>query len=243
MQRKAILANISRVIMSKAYKTKAGMTQADKIAYLNAMVDWAEYDDTMRRALQPILFALINETGKSAIAEVGLDPSQFNPTALNVLNYNQERASKIATDVNDETEKQLRASISEGLDDGEGLDELAARVEDVMGSAATFRADRIAKTERVRAQGFADIEAWGQSGVVEAKEWYCTLSERSCVFCRRLDGTIIGLEDDFYAKGDRIEAGGKVMKVSYDNVPSCPLHLNCECSLIAVMVPTYNFGE
>lgn len=243
MQRKAILANISRVIMSKAYKTKAGMTQADKIAYLNAMVDWAEYDDTMRRALQPILFALINETGKSAIAEVGLDPSQFNPTALNVLNYNQERASKIATDVNDETEKQLRASISEGLDDGEGLDELAARVEDVMGSAATFRADRIARTETTRAQGFADAEAWGQSGVVEAKEYYCIIDEKTCPFCLSLDGMVIALEDNFYSLGDKIVAGRRSMNVSYDDLPWPPIHPSCRCIMVPIMIPVSNFAE
>ena len=59
---------------------------------------------------------------------------------------------KVAKDVNDETAKQLRASLGEGVLAGEGLTELRARVESVMGHASTMRADNIAQYEVSHAQ-------------------------------------------------------------------------------------------
>lgn len=222
--------------MNKSLKTK-DLSQQARSLLLDGLLSWSDYDDAMRRAIAPILYSLINETGKSAIAEVGLDPSQFNPTALDILNYNQQRAAKIATDVNDETEKQIRASISQGLDAGEGLDELQARVEDVMGSAATFRSDRISRTETTRAQGFADNAAWKQSGVVSGKEWYCVIDERTCIWCLSLDGRITSLDNPLFSVGDTVEAGGKTMNISYDSIDSPPLHISCRCQEIPIFVP------
>lgn len=224
------------MLLNKSYKAKS-LSQADKKRLLDGLINWNTYDDTMRRAIAPILYTLITETGKSATAEVGLDPSQFNPTAIDILNYNRERSTKIATDVNDETEKQLRASISQGLDDNEGLDGLQARVENVMGSAATFRSDRIARTETTRAQGFADNTAWAQSGVVYGKEWYCVIDERTCLICLQLDGRIIALDDNFYSVGDVIHAGNQTMNVSYGDIGSPPLHVGCRCTEQPIMIP------
>ncbi|GAP57980.1 hypothetical protein AHiyo1_09420 [Arthrobacter sp. Hiyo1] len=145
----------------------------------------------MRLAIAPIIYALIVETGKDATEDLNLDPSMFNPTTPDVMNYYQQRSQKIAEDVNAETEKQLRATLSQGVDNDESDDQLQARVEIVMGAALTYRADRIARTEVTRAQGFADVEAWQQSGIVTGKEWYTVNDEKTCPNCRALDGRII----------------------------------------------------
>lgn len=224
------------MLLNKSYKAK-GLSQADKRILLDGLLLWDQFDDSMRRAIAPILYSLIVETGKSAIADVGLDPSQFNSTAIGILNYNQQRSTKIAVDVNDETEKQLRATISQGLDAGEGVAELQARVEKVMGSALNMRADRISRTETTRAQGFGDVTAWEQSGVVYGKEWYCRLDERTCPWCLSLDGHIRALPDSFYKVGDVVEAGGKTLNVTYDDIHYAPLHTGCRCTEIPVLVP------
>lgn len=221
---------------NKAYKSKAE-SQRDKRAYLDSLIQWAAFDDSMRRAIAPILFSLINETGKLATQEVGGEPSQFNPTTPDILNYNQARALRIATDVNDETEKQLRASLGEGFDQDEAPDELTARIEAVMGNALTYRSDRIAGTEVTRAQGFADVAAWSQTGTVTGKEWYAVQDERTCPFCSEADGMIVSLQSDFYSLGDVLSAGGRTLSVNYDTIGEPPLHANCRCRLLAVTVP------
>jgi hypothetical protein len=63
---------------------------------------------------------------------------------------------------------------------GESTYELRAKVESIMGSASTMRADRIARTKVARAQGYGDIQAWTQSGVVQGKEWYTARDEMVC---------------------------------------------------------------
>lgn len=128
MQLQAILskAQAGQLRKSMSVATKA-QQQKQKRDWLAALLAWAAFDDAMRKALAPIIYALMVETGKSAIQEVGLDPSQFNPTDLDILNYSQSRSSKIADDVNDETEKEIRASLSQGIDNGEDDNQLQAR--------------------------------------------------------------------------------------------------------------------
>lgn len=234
-QRSDIIGNASTKAL-KGYSAKA-VSVKDKRNYLAALVAWSVYDDTMRKALAPILYALIVETGKQAMQQISRDPSQFDPTTLSILNQYQHRATKISTDVNAETEKQLRASISKGIDQGESQDELQARIEAVMGAALTYRANRIAQTEVTRAQGFGDIEAWLQAGTVTGKEWYTAQDERVCPFCDSLDGTIISLDDNFLALGDVMRVGGQELAINYEDVDEPPAHVNCRCQLLPVEVP------
>lgn len=140
--------------------------------YVASLLDWDSYDESFKAAIAPYLYQVIIETGREAIIDLGIAPSLYDPFAIAIREYQDKRTAKIATDVNDETEKQLRASLIEGLNAGEGTHQIRARIEQVFGFASTQRADLIASTEVARAMSYADIEAWGQSGVVSAKEWY-----------------------------------------------------------------------
>ncbi len=215
----------------KSYRAK--MDQKTKRDWLAGLIAWLYFTNALSSAIKPLLYALLVETGQDAISQVGKQPSQFDPTVAAVLKYAQDRSDRIATDVNTETEKQLRASLGQGLDSGEGSDELRARIEDVFGAALTYRADRIARTETTRAQGFADIEAWRQAGNVTGKEWHVQ-SPNPCPFCESLDGVIVNLNSDYYSLGDVITADGKSMSISYDDIISPPVHPNCQCTLIPV---------
>jgi hypothetical protein len=219
------------------------ITKRDKRDYLAALLAWSAYNDAMRLAIAPIIYALIVETGKTATGDLSLDPSMFNPTTPDVMNYYQQRAQKIAEDVNAETEKQLRATISEAIDNDETDIELQARIETVMGAALTYRADRIARTEVTRAQGFADVGAWRQSGVVSGKEWYAILDERSCSFCLSLDGIIVSLNSDFLSLGDVLTVDGKSLNISYDDVGTPPAHSQCRCRILPISVPIDSLGD
>lgn len=237
MQRADIVANADTTQFIKEFKE--GKSKSDKKKrkqdWLAALLLWPTYTDAMRAALAPLLYTLIVETGQDAIQQVGLEPSQFDQTSLDVLNYAQERGLKIATDVNAETEKQVRASLGQGIDNNENDDQLRARIEVVMGAALTYRADRIARTETTRALGFADVTAWKQAGNVSGKEWYVQ-SRNPCAFCTQLDGVIVSLDDNYYTLGDVVEADGKKLSINYENVPAPPVHVNCQCVLLPVLI-------
>lgn len=198
------------------------------------MLDWAGASTDFKNAIQPTIQAVLIQAGQDAMQQAGSQPSTFDPFSQPLVDYFQTRSLKIAQDVNDETAKQLRATLSQGVQAGEGSNELRARVEHVMGNASTVRADRIARTEVSRAQGYADIQAWTQSGVVEGKEWYTAEDEHVCPFCDSLDRQVFGLDENIVTKGDSLTIDGQTQHYNYDDVPSPPLHVNCRCVLLPI---------
>ena len=170
-QRDAVLHSLATTPQGKSLKTKD---------YVAELLAWEQYDEAMKKAIAPYLYQVIVEVGAEAMLEIGGQPSQYDPFTPNIRRYQDQRTTKIATDVNDETEKQLRAALTEGITSGESSYPLRARIEAIFGFASTQRADLIAATEVARAQSFADVEAWGQSGQVSAKEWY-TARMKECV--------------------------------------------------------------
>lgn len=237
-QLNTILMNIQTVERSLTSKTKD---------YVTEIISWESADADMGAALQPHLLEMLIQTGQQAIQDLGLNPSLYDPYSEAVQLYLEHRSTKIAEDVNDETEKQLRATLTEGINAGESTYQIRARIELVMGIAATMRADTITRTEVARAQSAADIYAWNQSGVVEAKQWYTTLDERRCPYCKDLHGRIVALDENYFDKGDiqvvettnkKGEKVSRSMHHDYDDVPGCPLHPRCRCTLVPVRATT-----
>jgi SPP1 gp7 family putative phage head morphogenesis protein len=184
--------------------------------------------------MEQIVFTVLIETGRDAMKELGISQGTFDPFTPAIEQYFKTRSIKVSGDINDETAKQLRATLAEGVKAGETSEELRARVEKVMGFASTTRADRIAHTEVARAQGYADITAWSQSGLVSAKEWYTAKDEAVCPYCASLDGQVFGLDENIFDKGDSLTIGDKTQHYNYDDVPSPPLHVSCRCALLPV---------
>lgn len=224
-QRSQAIAHLDPSAIGKSYSKKS---------WLDDLLDWVAATDDLAQALKPLVFTILSTTGQDAMQEVGRQPSTYDPFSPALRDYFQNRPVKIAQDVNDETAKQLRASLSQGVAAGESQTQLRARVEAVFGSASTMRADRIARTEVTRAQGYADIQAWSQSGIVTGKEWFTAEDEHVCAFCESLDHTVTGLHETFFDKGDVCRVGDQKLDLSYDDVPSAPLHVNCRCVLLPV---------
>ena len=226
IQRQQILTRLDYTrIGTKGYRVKD---------WLADLLDWDEAKGNFADAVKPILYATLIETGREAMTEVGKDASSYDPFKPAIQDYFDSRSTLLADEVNDETAKQLRASLAEGVKAGESSYQLRARVEAVMGSASTMRADRIARTEVARAQGYADITAWSQSGVVSGKEWFTARDEKVCIWCNSLDGKVYGLEDNIFAKGESLTVDGKTQHYNYDDVPSAPLHPQCRCTILPV---------
>lgn len=233
-QRDTIVGNLAVVQRSKDWTTRD---------YVSSLIDWDSADEQMKLALAPGLLDVLIEAGIDAVALLGQPTDTYDPYAEAVQRYHDARTTKIAEDINDTTERQLRATLTEGINAGESTHALAARIEAVMGIASTVRADLITVTEVARAQSAADIFAWTQSGVVEGKEWYTAKDERVCPWCRDMHGKIIGLDENYFDKGDiqvvettnrKGEEVRRTMHHDYDDVPGCPLHNRCRCTLLPI---------
>lgn len=178
------------------------------------------------------------------LAMNGKDVPTFDPYRANIQKWFGDKANKVGGDVNAETEKQLRTTLADGIKANETNYELRARVEQVLGYASTRRADNIARTESARAQTYADIAAWQQSGVVEYKRWYTAQDERVCQYCASMDGTIEKVGINYFNKGDTLDvdytgANGQprtgTLKFDYDGIKGAPLHGSCRCVLIPIL--------
>lgn len=204
------------------------------------MVDWEEYKTLFSTELYKILMMIIEEIGTEAYNAL-VSNGLYDPYSTQITKYLNDVARKVSNDMNDETEKQIRATLAQGLRDNETLEELSSRIMGVFGNASTNRAWTIAQTESANAENYADQSAWEQSGVVEAKEWFTAEDERVCGFCAGLDGKIVSLHDNFYDKGDRVEftdSKGHThsMNVDYRTINTPTLHPNCRCVMLPVLI-------
>lgn len=184
--------------------------------------------------LKPILKDTTTEVGSYVLEEMGID-IEFSDNEV-IRKYLDKNTIKFSKEVNVKTNKQIRATLTEGIMAKEGIYELTKRIEAVFSGAKGYRANMIARTETARVANFATTEAYRQSGVVKGKEWLTAFDERTCEWCVPMNGKIVSLERDFFKEGDTfIGNEGEILELDYENVGFPPLHPNCRCTLIPVL--------
>jgi HK97 family phage portal protein len=193
----------------------------------------------MWRLLEDLLREIYIEQGTETLDFLGTGAT-INITTEFASQYLLEWGGQLITQIDETTRQQLMASLSEGYDNGESVDELAKRVQSVYSIADSNRAEMIARTESIRASNSASVEAYRQSGVVVAKEWLTERDNRTCPFCNKLDGKAIGLNKNYFNKGDTFKAkdenGNEVtLKIELANVGEPPVHPDCRCTTIPVI--------
>ena len=104
------------------------------------------------------------------------------------------------------------------------------------------RAELIARTEISTLRGEARLNAWEQSVLVTGKKW--AISGNPCSFCEALYNLLGGddqkptpLRKNFLSLGDKLyDKSGKIMKIDYRNISAAPLHPNCRCGTIEILL-------
>jgi HK97 family phage portal protein len=179
-------------------------------------------------AVSPIIETLFVEQAKQAAAEV---QSTFDFTQATREAVHQ-GVQMMSESYQQTTLESLESHINDGLQAGESLADITARVEQVYAWSNDSRAAMVAKTESFRTANSALKEAWKQSGVVKTIKWY-TSSSNPCPFCQELNGKVISIDQNFFNNGDSITVGegdeAKTMSLDYGDVPAPPLHPNCMC--------------
>lgn len=202
------------------------------------MVDWEEYTRQYTIELEKIFAIIIEEIGTEAFN--ALVEGEFDPYTQTIQNFIKNNASQVAKEINTETEKQIRATLAQGMRENETIKELTARIMHVFGTASTYRAFMIARTETAMAENYSDVVAWEQTGVVESKQWFTAEDEHVCGFCHEMDGVTITLSQSFFNKGDIImfeDKNGKPheMLLDFRTIGEPPLHPNCRCVLLPIL--------
>lgn len=184
----------------------------------------AQWIKTFRGDVRPVIQTIVKDAGAEALDDLGL-AIIFDVTEPAVANFLEKRAQRFAKEVNQTTWDNLKKSLGEGMDAGEGMNELADRVESVMGDRIASSKEVIARTETIGAYNGGTLEAWKQSDEVDGKEWLSELSDRTRDSHRDAHGQVVGIDDDFIVGSGHGPAPGQIGLAEED--------INCRCSMKA----------
>jgi SPP1 gp7 family putative phage head morphogenesis protein len=153
--------------------------------------------------------------------QIGLGPENW---------VNQKQAGRIALlveknqqalkGIGEETAKQIRQSIAEGVLKGESIPKIQERIIERSEAIGVTRATMLARTEAMTAANTAAVDRYRAAGV-DVLEWIAADDERTCT-------------DTFEAQGYTYEGGcigmdGRTFPIG--QAPWCPGHPNCRCTL------------
>jgi uncharacterized protein with gpF-like domain len=201
--------------------------------------DKREWVKRTREKVKPAVTEIVREAGEDALGDLGLT-LDFNISDPRVRKLIETRTQRFATEVNETTWNQLRKSLADGVEAGDGIPQFAERIEGIMGDRIRSTPETIARTEIVGDLNGATLEGWRQSGVVSGKTWLSALDDRT----RTPDngdefdhvnahGETVGLDEDFTNSGEAIAYpgadGGSAANV-----------INCRCSMKAELSEGWN---
>lgn len=238
MQKHEVMSNLPVIMGEKG--TTAQIVKASK-KKMNQLFDKSASAVAWSAMLLPAYTNLGQKAGDSAVqllndpqkygyaAEAPSTPFKFDPNTEPVKQYFEERAGyrtptgtvtsikdPVGQGIDAETDKQLRATLTEGLTNGESLQDLADRVENVYGAASGYRALRIARTESQAALHFASKMAWEQSKA-DIQSYIWLTASNPCPLCKKWQNVVRKSMNDFPNGGDY-------------------LHPNCRCDCVPFQI-------
>lgn len=218
-QRSAVLARVNGT--AKAWRSKNLSAASDPL-------DLPEWNRRLAETIAPVLEATVQDGGAQALDQLGLSIS-FDLRDPDAEAWLASKEQTFARQINDTTWQDLRASLTVGLSNGEGVPELMNRVRDVFAMYADYRVERIARTEVVGASNAGGYLAAIQSGQVATKSWLAALDDRTRASHIAAHNQTVDLEADFVVGGVR----GPVPH----QIPAAKEVVNCRCTVI------YNLRE
>lgn len=148
------------------------------------------------RVIARIRSRIASVRGPEATTEVGGKSDGFLIDAPEVTRYIRDTAYESGKLITQTTVDKLRATITEGVRDGETSQQLTDRIRDVF-QVRRHEAERIARTEVSRSYNFTTNEAWKQSGLVESTSWLTAHDDAVRSSHAAIDGQERGLGEPF----------------------------------------------
>lgn len=184
-------------------------------------------------ALAPFLIRAIEKAGPLGLQLMGVDDQIEFLITQGARESVYSSGTRLLRSFNQETTDKIQKQLIAGINNGESLKELQARVESVYKEAKGYRAKRIANTESHRATNYGIRESYRQAGV-KKMEWRA--NPGACEFCQAMDGTVVSIGASFLSQGQTIEGtdGGSYV-ADYDDVALADLHPNCTCTIVPVV--------
>ncbi len=201
-------------------------------------LDWGKWLITFEEYGQLFLPEVIGDKGQLEMEKllIGIDFDIENPR---VSAFIANRSFRFSFDTNRKTKEDLREVLQESILAGEGVPEMTKRVNEVFGFAKKHRAERIARSEIIRASNFGAEQAYLQSEVVVRKKWIVSRDERLCPYCEPMAGKEVVLGMVYFQRGDVLHNPDPesiaTLRLDYEDIFHPPLHPQCRCTLSPVL--------
>ena len=170
----------------------------------------------------PLLDSVAVTAGNNANKLLGLDTPYLG------FNYHDEivkNVAKFTSSMLDTDRMKLVDIISNGIQNGNSIPEIRGMITEAFDNISKTQAQLISRTEVMRTSNQAAKDAWEQSGVVDAYQW---LTAGAVDECADYEGEVRAANDTngFYDVANDFQDGDP------------PLHPNCKCVLIPIVVGT-----
>ena len=229
--------------------TKVRLNKRELMALLRELLS-AEFEKELQTAAKPYVKQAIEQGVQFGVSQVvditarpGVGMGQITTVAQKQINeIVQKQIVRLSKEVGRYTRIRLRNILGEGIERGESIPELAARVREWAGERGDVargtiaRSTMIARTETARSVIEGQIEQYEASEIIDRKEWL--LAPEACEFCRAiaLKKKVVEVRETYMDKGSVLRGvEGGIMKLDYSDVDGPPLHPNCRCALIPVL--------
>jgi SPP1 gp7 family putative phage head morphogenesis protein len=209
--------------LQQQYRAKV-ISEAVEDAYWSTYVQEAyekgqgrAYDDYMKKARK--FEGVEGDFYRGSKAQF-LQSSFARPVAIDKVKLLSSRVFTELKGITEEMSTKLSRRLTDGIAQGLNPREVGRNIARDIDGISRVRADRIARTETIRAHAEGQLDALEELGVTELGvmvEWSATGDDRTCPLCSDLDGITIKLK----------EARGII-----------PRHPNCRCTWIPA-----NLGE
>lgn len=206
-------------------------------SFINKLVDKAleavpnEIQDMQKKALfneedvvvqatidfAPLLMEVAAQAGTEALALINSD-KPYN--SINLRAEIEQRVKLFAQSMVDTDKNKLIDMITQGIQDGKSIPDISRGIRDEFNAYSKMQAERITRTEVLRASNMSAVDAWEQSGEVVGKQWL--ISPGADPECTIYDGKIVKLKGNFYSTSEFA-----------DGDP--PIHPNCRCTILPVL--------
>lgn len=189
--------------------------------------DRDDWENEARRMIRSELRRTVADAGRRALADVGVSLA-FDLLDPNVARFLREREQRFAKRVTQTTWDMLKDTLARGIEAGETIEQLAARVEATMDLRANQSSTVIARTETIGAANGGAVQAWQQTdGLVTGKMWLATLDDRTRDTHADAHGQEVGLGEDFEVGDGSGPAPGQIGLPEED--------IQCRCALVPIV--------
>lgn len=168
------------------------------------------------------LFPKVKDAFKSMYKDTnityGFKHGSPDPRAIKDL---ENRIIVLSEKTTDRLKGDLRFSLLEGMQEGEGVDKLSRRIKGVF-DGDDVNTERIARNEIITSSKVGTLESYKDAGVW-GRKWLAAPGGRTCDVCKRLNGKVAKLGTWFKSP------------ITGDDLVNDMAHIQCRCTTVPVM--------